>query len=634
MRAWAAGVVFLLVVGRGAGEAAPQEVARALLHLLDYLAVDYPATVRDGAVVDPEEYAEQQEFARQLLGQLERLPAEARREALRPQVEALVAAIDQRRPAAEVQALCARLSTALIAAYEVPVAPRRLPPLAAAPALFQQHCAACHGPQGFGDGPAAAALQPPPSNFHDRQRQQQRSVYSLYSTLTLGVAGTAMPAFTQLSDAERWALAFYVSNFFATEAERARGQRLWQQGRFRALFPDLAALTRATPAAVAARAGEEGVAVLAYLRAAPQQVLSAAASPLVVAQQQLAASLAAYRAGEVSRAYDLAVAAYLEGFELAEAGLRAVDAGLVGRIEAAMADYRQALRQGVAAEVLAARVEALQALLQQAARRLETGGLSPAAGFAGAFVVLLREGLEAVLILAAMVAFLRRVGRRDALRYVHAGWGAALLLGGLTWLAARSLVRVSGASREVTEGVAALLAAAVLVYVGCWLHNHAHAQRWQRFLQEKMAHTLGRGRLWGLALVAFVAVYREALETVLFYEALWLQALPAARSALLLGLGTAALALGGLVWLLLRYSVRLPLRRFFQVNAALLLALAVILAGRGVAALQEAGRLQAHRLGVPGLPWLGLYPTLEGLGVQLALVAAIGAVVWWQRRQG
>jgi high-affinity iron transporter len=338
--------IVLLVFSPTLVQAAPgqnlQIAAQSMLHILDYVAVDYPHTVRDGIIVDPEEYAEQREFAQQLLTQISYLPDRGNQAVLRQQIEALATAIDHQATGEHVQSLCAVLSSTLIATYQVQIAPLHIPPLDQAASLFRDNCAKCHGAEGFGNGPVAAALRPQPSNFHDRERQRQRSVYGLYSTITLGVKGTAMPAFTQLREDERWALAFYVSDFFASSDERTLGKTLWQQGKYRALFPDLGKLTQATPAATAAQYGKKGMSVLAYLRSAPEQVSLARPDPLALTQVKLSQSLTAYRAGDVNRAYELAVTAYLEGFELAEVGLRAVDPALTQMIESEMSHYRRA----------------------------------------------------------------------------------------------------------------------------------------------------------------------------------------------------------------------------------------------------------------------------------------------------
>ncbi|MGE0808774.1 MAG: FTR1 family protein, partial [Burkholderiaceae bacterium] len=265
------------------------------------------------------------------------------------------------------------------------------------------------------------------------------------------------------------------------------------------------------------------------------------------------------------------------------------------------------------------------------------GSLSPAAAFVSALLILLREGLEAILVLAAIIAFVRRTGRRDAIRYIHAGWIAAVALGALTWAAARWLLSISGANREVTEGVTALLAAAMLLYVGYWLHSKSHAQAWQSFIRDQVDAALGRKTLWAMAGISFLAVYRELFEVVLFYEALWAQVdAGSGQMAVLAGMAAAAVLLAVIGWAILRYSVRLPIGPFFSATAILLALLAVVFVGNGVAALQEAGVLSVTPARFVSIPLLGVHPTWQGLGGQLAALLLVAAGVWAvrSRRRG
>jgi high-affinity iron transporter len=229
------------------------------------------------------------------------------------------------------------------------------------------------------------------------------------------------------------------------------------------------------------------------------------------------------------------------------------------------------------------------------------------------------------LVLAAIFALLRKTGRRDALLYVHAGWIVALALGGCTWLVASYAITLSGATREVTEGVTALVAAVVLLYVGFWMHRKAYADRWRTFLQGQIHGALSSRTLWTLAFVSFLAVYREVFETVLFYQAMWIQAAPA-YVPVLGGLLTAAVALVVLGWLICQGSIRLPFRLFFGATSILLALLAIVFVGKGIAALQEAGSLPADLVNFSGIPALGVYPTFLGLVLQAILVLLIASV--------
>jgi high-affinity iron transporter len=235
--------------------------------------------------------------------------------------------------------------------------------------------------------------------------------------------------------------------------------------------------------------------------------------------------------------------------------------------------------------------------------------------------ILLREGLEALLIVVAMIAFLKKADRVEALPYVHGGWIVALLAGGATWAAATWLIAISGASRELTEGFGSLIAALVLISVGVWMHGKSKGDAWSAYIKEKMSNALSKRSAWFLFLLAFVVVYREVFETILFYAALWSQG---AHLAIVAGGGAAAVGLLAVAWLLLRYSARLPIGKFFSYSSLLIAVLAVVLTGKGVASLQETGLIDIRpAAGVPRLELLGLFPTWESVIAQIVVLAVL-----------
>jgi len=216
-----------------------------------------------------------------------------------------------------------------------------------------------------------------------------------------------------------------------------------------------------------------------------------------------------------------------------------------------------------------------------------------------------------------------RTGRREGLPYLHGGWIVALLLGGLTWLISNKLLAISGAQREVTEGVTALISAALLLYVGFWLHNKANAAKWSEFIRGQITTAVKGKTLLGFALISFFAVYREVFETVLFYQALWLESEGSAQAAVVGGFSVGTVILVIVAWLIARFSIRLPLGLFFGVSSVLLAVMAVAFAGQGIAALQSAGKLSANPITFPSVPLLGIYPNLQGILLQLALITII-----------
>ena len=181
----------------------------------------------------------------------------------------------------------------------------------------------------------------------------------------------------------------------------------------------------------------------------------------------------------------------------------------------------------------------------------------------------------------------------------------------------------SGASRELTEGFGSLLAAVILLSVGIWMHGKSQAEEWRRYIRDKMQGALSRGSAWFLFGLAFIVVYREVFETILFYAALWT---PDNGATIVAGALSAVAMLAIISWAMLRYSRTLPITEFFRYSAILIAILTVVLAGKGVGALQEAGIIAITPLGwVPRIAMLGLFPTMESVATQIVMLVA---VIW------
>jgi high-affinity iron transporter len=631
----------LLALGSFGAHANPQ--AQRVWQLLDYIAVDYAGAVRDGQVLSDIEYAEMKEFSGTVAERIAQLPEQPERAALASQAQALRAAVDAKASPADVRRQARALADALLQAYPMPRAPSQVPDLSGAAALYQQHCAACHGATGAGDGPAGAALDPPPMDFTNAARARQRSVFALQQVIEQGLAGTGMASYAHLPESDRWALAFYVGQFAFPQSRAARGEALWlQRADVRAAIPDLAALVQVLPGSVAGLDQAQADDLAAFLRRKPDAVAATPAAnasagtaandnakTLALGRARLQEGMVAYAAGDAATARDRFLSAYLDGFEPVEPVLAARDKALLAEVETAMIALRAKAAAGAGVAEVQARVAAAEALYDRAGFALEEQGAGATTAFVGSLTILLREGLEALLLVIAMVAFLRKAERTDAMPYVHAGWIGALVAGGATWLVATRLVEVSGASRELTEGLGSLVAAVVLVSVGIWMHGKSQADAWQRYVKARMTNALSRGSAWFMFMLAFLIVYREAFETVLFYVALWSQG---NHAAVIGGAATAALALAAIAWLMLRFSRKLPFGKFFSISAILMAVLAVVLAGKGVAALQEAGWLSLTLVKAPRIELLGMYPTLQGLVAQVLVLAALVAGFAWNGR--
>lgn len=342
----------------------------------------------------------------------------------------------------------------------------------------------------------------------------------------------------------------------------------------------------------------------------------------------------AYEAGDKDAALRATQEAYLDVYApLLEARILAADKDLNEKIERLLNDELKAAISGGATVAEVERIiDEIKANVAQARAQVE-GGRSAVGSFFDSFIILVREGFEAMLVVGALVTYVIRTGRKEKAKLLYAGAAAALAATLVLYLVVRAaFANIPAAYREIIEGATALLAVVVLFYVSYWLINKVETAKWNRFVQGKMKGALAKGSASALVSVSFLAVFREGFETVLFYQGL--SAAGGASWAILLGVlaGTIVLAAAGLAFY--RFGIALPLRPFFIVTSALLYYLAIAFAGRGIHELQEAGVVAtthlpglAAFLQLPGIAFaadmLGVFPNVEALAAQAFLVVAI-----------
>jgi high-affinity iron transporter len=599
--------------------------------LLDYMAVDYREAVRDGTIISASEYAEMVEFIGSVNERLGALPSSDAKPELQKQAIDLQAAIGRKAAPELVANLSRSLAADLIRAYQVPLVPTAVPDFSRGRALYAEHCASCHGATGDGKGVAAANLDPAPIAFTDKDRASERSIFALYQVIEQGLDGTSMASFAHLPPSDRWALALYVGSLAYSAEDAAKGALLWKADAGLRRHTTLAALIGERPAILeASLGGDKADAITAYLRRNPAAVVQPSSAPLTLARTRLEEAISAYERGDRRASTDLALSAYLDGFEPIEPVLSSRNHALMALIEGAMGELRAAIARGAAVEDVRTRARALDGLFAEAEAALDPSQATMSSSFFGAFTILLREGLEAVRIVVVMLTLLRKAERREVEPYVHGGWISALGMGVLTWIAATYLIAVSGADRELTEGFGSLLAAVILLWVGVWMHRKSQADEWQRYIHDKLGQALSRRSSWGLFGLAFIVVYREVFETILFYAAIWNHD---NSGAVIAGAGAAIIVLAGVALALMRYSRALPLGKFFAYSSALLAVLCVVLIGKGVSALQEAGWLPVSPMAsFIRVDVLGVYPTVQGISAQV-VVTALLLIAFWQNQR-
>lgn len=350
------------------------------------------------------------------------------------------------------------------------------------------------------------------------------------------------------------------------------------------------------------------------------------------------AALAAYDPAEGADTSDAFSDLYFDVFEASgmETAIGAASPGRKTELEARFGTVIGLAGKGAPAAEVTAAWTSLRDLLRQTAEEQAATAGGTLAAFVQAFLILLREGFEAMLVVGALIAYLRRLGAADRLNVVYGGVGIALVASAAAAWVMSEVIKLSGQGQEAVEGVTMLIAAAVLVWVSHWLFAKREAAKWQGYVKAQIERAVSNGQAFSLGFAAFLAVFREGAETVLFYQAL-LAGAPGEEMAILGGFvaGAAALAV---VYVLMRVmSVRLPLGVFFGGTAVLLYALAVIFAGNGILELQEARWIEPTPVaGVPTIPWLGVFPTVETLVAQALVLSLLVPVigVWARRKPG
>ena len=362
-------------------------------------------------------------------------------------------------------------------------------------------------------------------------------------------------------------------------------------------------------------------AVTAYVETLPYG--SPAAAAFAAVRRQVDTAVA-------RRSQPLAFEAYLT-FEQVETEVRAKDPALARALENDFGALRDEVATASSGRVALLHGRLLAGL--QDAERVVTERASAAELFATSFLLLLREGFEAILIVGALLAFLTKAGASERRRDVFRGVAAALLASVVTWAAVEWLFEITPAQREALEGFTMLIATLVLFWVSYWLLTKIEVQRWNAYVKDRLRHALASGSGLALAAVSFLAVYREGLETILFYKALFLSASPSGTPALLGGIAVGAVGLVVIYLAINAFGLRMPTRPFFAITSAVLYYMAFVFAGKGIAELQTAGIIPISPVEwAPRLPQLGVYPTMQTLLLQgLLLALAVVAIIWTQR---
>lgn len=372
---------------------------------------------------------------------------------------------------------------------------------------------------------------------------------------------------------------------------------------------------------------------------------SEVASEMTVILDQAYEAAAAGKGDEGATLVNNAYYQYYEKLGFEKNVMNVISGDRVSQVEYQFKMTRKIMRDGGSDREIKQLVDDLKSWLVEDAATLDGGASGNVNGFtklvtssAGqAFLILIREGLEALLVVAAVIAYLVKSGNERFTRWIYLGVVAGLAGSGLVAVLFTFLFGGSGPIQEISEGVCALIATLMLLWTSNWMLNKSSVEAWNNYIRNKTeaavagaqskvesGQGLGLGMIASLAMLSFLAVFREGAETVIFYESIYSMSQDA--HGMWVG-GLAAAAVLIVIFLILRFtSVKIPIGPFFLVTSIVMAALVVIFAGGGIHALIEGDLIEGTYLStVPTNDWIGLYPYVETITAQV--IAAIAVVV-------
>ena len=371
---------------------------------------------------------------------------------------------------------------------------------------------------------------------------------------------------------------------------------------------------------------------------------SEVANEMTVILDQAYEAAAAGKGDEGATLVNNAYYQYYEKLGFEKNVMNAISGDRVSQVEYQFKMTRKTMRDGGSDKEIKQLVDDLKSWIVQDAAILDSGASGNVNGFtklvtssAGqAFLILIREGLEALLVVAAVIAYLVKSGNKRFARWIYLGVVAGLAGSGLVAVLFTFLFGGSGPIQEISEGVCALIATLMLLWTSNWMLNKSSVEAWNNYIRNKTeavvagaqskvesGQGLGLGMVTSLAMLSFLAVFREGAETVIFYESIYSMSQDA-HGMWVGGLTAAAVLI--VIFLILRFtSVKIPIGPFFLVTSILMAALVVIFAGGGIHALIEGDLIEGTYLSiVPTNDWIGLYPYVETIAAQV--IAAIAVV--------
>ena len=569
---------------------------KKVVMMLDILPKEYEIAIKDGKVTNAAEYEESRIFLEQSFERYQTIigymPNIKNAEAIKTKFTALRTDIENKKEPSEIKISANAISSQVLKelGIEISKSPSKAINLQNGKTIFKANCAICHGFTGGGDGPLSSKIEPAPAILSDPSvtGNAQTIAYDNFQVISVGIANTMMMAWAEiLPEEDLWDVTYYIRTFSNKNLE----------------LPIVTTTLNKSETS--------------------GSIKQTVADVVLVLNQ----SIKAFKGGEVEQSAELAFDAYLN-YEGIETALVTKNKKLGLRLESSFGRLRAEIKRSADIN----HIEKINQNIQNDLKEAQTT-LEQKAGFTGLFLqsfsIIVREGFEAILIIAALIAFLIKSRNKEKVKIIYQGVIIGIGASFITAYIIHEVLNISMANQELLEGWIMLIAVVVLFWVSYWLLTKIETQKWQSYITGKMTQAITTGNVFALGMVAFLAVYREGFETVLFYKALYLYA-GEVSNGIIPGFLVGCVFLAIMFFLINKIGIKVPIKWFFGFTSVLLYFMAFTFMGKGLHELQmgEALSLTTAEF-APEISWLGMYPTWETfIGQAFLLVIFIAGVLY------
>lgn len=630
---------------------------RRLVLLSEYISADYGIAISNSQeVLIEEEFAEMQEFSstmKDLYGQISQ-----KYEVIIREIEELKTLIFAKSLPKAVEQKALKISETLKKFHGLQTSLKTLPSLTQGKKHFETHCASCHGSTGEAKTPLAATLRIPPRNLLEKEFVEKLSPSKVHNTLKLGIPDTGMISYEGILDeAAMWDVSFYVASLpFKKDGEKSFKSKFSQNILLKLSWQDLADKRLAelrtflqdfypekNPSDLEdklalMRTLDFNLSDLAFLKAdkLASHNRSSSLEYLLLTKSKLSEAVNHLNQGDFGSISHKILDAYLEGFENFEREIKILNPTKLKELEHDFMELRSLASKDPKNQALLSHLKNLDFKLSELEtfmnKKKEKRGFLFFPDLMSSATIILREGVEAFLIVIALLSLIQNLGMRKAKVWIHAAWILAIISGFITYYFIHKVFQISGANRELLEAIWTGIAVLMLFYTGFWLLSQSNSIKWTQFVKGGSKEELSQGNLFAFFSLAFIAVYREAAETVLFYQALLSTA--SHRSSVVIGFFVGVLLLLTLCLGILYYNIKIPMNKFFKLTSGLMFLLSFILMGKAVYELIEANYVTHTPWNfIPQFEALGLYPFRETTLAQCLLLLTTGILLWRFRRK-